>query len=212
MCKLSHAKNSKNTELVQETMTIAVVIPSLISRHKMLSNALESVKNQLLKVDQVHVEFDMQRRGAGPTRTAAALRSTADWTTFLDDDDMFMSHHTEYLLRVANEHEADFVWGWFHVEGGTDPFPMNRGKQYKPDEPIIIPMPYMVRTELLQEAIRIVGGWHPDPDDTGNWFVQDASVVNAVWELGGKFYGDPNQTWIWRHHSSNTSGSPKRIK
>lgn len=193
-------------------MTVAVVIPSLLGRHKMLSRALQSIQDQRVPVKQVHVEFDITRQGAGPTRTRAALRSTAEWTTFLDDDDEFMPTHVDRLLKLASDEQADFVWGWFKVIGGTDPFPMNCGKSYSPENPIIIPMPYMVRTELLQEAIRMTGGWQPDPDDTGNWFVQDSSIVNAVWELGGKFACTPDKTWNWHHHSSNTSGSPKRIK
>jgi len=210
VCELPHAQNSKDAAVVQET--IAVVIPSLIGRHKYLSEALESIKNQKLPIDQVHVEFDMTGLGAGPTRTRAARRSTATWTTFLDDDDQFMPHHTDHLLYLAKATGADFVWSWFQVVGGTDPFPMNRGKTYTKDEPIIIPMPYMVRTDLLQAAIEQTGGWQPDPDDTGNWFVQDAPVVNAIWDLGGKFECSHEATWLWRHHASNTSGSPKRVR
>ena len=72
---------------------------------------------------------------------------------------------------------------------------------------------WLVRTELLHEAMDLMGGFQLDPEGTGNWGCQDAPLINELHRLsGGNFFASPEATLKWRHHRANTSGVPGRIR
>lgn len=194
-------------------MSVAICIPSIPSRADMLAVAVHSVVKQTTPC-QVSVEIDHERRGAWHTRNVAvrkALRwDDAEWIGFLDDDDYLLPHHVGTLIEAAQEQSADVVWSWFHVEGGTDPFPQHRGRQWDPDDPHIFPIAYLVRAHIMREAMYISGGFQPDTGH-GTWEAQDYPMVEALWRAShGRFHGIEDITWVWRHHGANTSGMPNR--
>jgi hypothetical protein len=127
----------------------------------------------------------------------------------LDDDDEFLPHHITLLQRAAMETGADVVWGWFDVVGGTDPFPLHRGKQWDIGEQYphgfshIFPITVLLRRELAMDA-------KFEPDQLGNWDGQDFPFWKKMWDAGAKFHAIPDTTWLWHHHSNNTSGLPNR--
>jgi glycosyltransferase involved in cell wall biosynthesis len=113
---------------------VAICIPTIPGRAAMLHQAVDSVLAQTVECVPIIVQ-DRHRLGAWATRNEAleiALCGQFGWVGFLDDDDYLLPHHVEHLLAVAREHQAQVVWSWFQVEGGTDPFPQHRGRQYDP--------------------------------------------------------------------------------
>jgi glycosyltransferase involved in cell wall biosynthesis len=129
------------------------------------------------------------------------------WVAFLDDDDELLPCHLEFLVDLATANGADVAYGWFEVEGGSDPFPQHRGRQFDIADPHIFPITALVNRELVVEA---AASFRDDPDGTGNWGVQDLPFWAALWNAGGKFVGAPDITWRWHHHGANTSGVPTR--
>jgi len=190
---------------------VTVCIPTIPTRTEMLNRALRSVAAQTLPARAVAVAYDVRREGAWATRNRAARMSRTTWTAFLDDDDEFARGHLRLLLGNAIEFQADVVWAWFEVIGGKDPFPHYRGKQYDPAQPHVVPITYMVRTELLHEAMEKMGGFQPDtPGGGGVWDLQDMPLLNTFADLGAKMHADPSSSWFWHHHGRNTSGMPHR--
>lgn len=193
------------------TDRLTVAIPTIPPRAMQLSRAVLSAIRQDRPIDALSVAVDHAHEGAWATRNRAAAAVRTEWTAFLDDDDELMPHHTDVLLAAAAEQQADIVWGWFRVVGGHDPFPWGRGKQYDQDsgEHHIVPITYVVRTELLREASAQLGGFLADDEQTGAWQVQDKPLFDLMCRLG-KSHAIPDLTWVWHHHALNTSGLPSR--
>lgn len=188
---------------------VTVVIPTLPARRKThLTRALASVEAQTHLATAVIVERDNDRTGAAATRNRAIEQVETEWTAFLDDDDYLLPDHLAVLCDTAREHDADVVWPWFRVEGGTDPFPMHRGRQWNPQDPHIFPITTLVRTSLLRE----VGGF-----STGTRTAPDGRVVagedwrlwNALSAAGARFRHVDKVTWVWVHWGGNQSGMPR---
>src|SRR5690606_33498849 len=74
----------------------------------------------------VHLQLaeDIHHKGAPATRQAGLDLVDTEWTAFLDSDDDLDPDHIEQLLACAKDTGADYVYPWFRVKGGTDPFPM----------------------------------------------------------------------------------------
>lgn len=189
---------------------VTICIPSISIRRAKLVTAVESVLRQTHPVSAISVAIDTEHSGAWETRNRALRTSETTWTGFLDDDDELLPHHVKRLLRLAEQHEADIVWGWFEVVGGSDPFPEHRGRQYRPDDPHCVPITYLAKTELLRAAVLECGGFQNDDRGTGVWEIQDEPVFTAMHRLGGKSFAADEVTWIWHHHGRNTSGLPDR--
>ena len=190
--------------------TVCIAIPTLATRQQYLGRAMSSVVAQDHPVHSTAVAVDLDRQGAWTTRNRAAtmaVHSGAHWVGFLDDDDQLLDHHCSTLLRAAREADADVVWGWFTVSGGADPFPHYRGRQYDPATPHIVPITYMVRTELLAQAMADMGGFQPD--QAGAWDNQDQPLLDYFYREGS-MYAVEDTTWRWYHHGTNTSGLPSR--
>jgi hypothetical protein len=189
--------------------TVTVCVPTLTTRAPLLSRALASVGAQTRPADALAVAVDADRAGAWVTRNRAARMARTRWVAFLDDDDELLPHHLEHLLWAAAEQRADVVWGWFEVVGGNDPFPPHfPTKQYDPAQPHVVPISYLVRRELLEEATEQMGGFLPDGSSGGAWDAQDGPLMTAMCTLGGVLCPTGEVTWRWHHHGKNTSGLP----
>lgn len=190
--------------------TVCVAIPTLPTRQGMLGRAMASVCAQDHPVADVAVAVDLEREGAWVARNRAATmacHSGAHWVAFLDDDDELLPCHCSTLLRAAEDAQADVVWGWFTVAGGADPFPHYRGRQYDAAQPHIVPITYMVRAQLLHQALRDMGGFQPD--GIGAWDNQDQPLLD-YYHREGRMLAVEDTTWRWYHHGTNTSGLPTR--
>lgn len=189
------------------TPGVTIVIPTIPPRAALLARAMVSVMRQTHPVEAMSVAQDVDHSGAWATRNRALAAVRTEWTAFLDDDDELYPFHVELLLNLAADEHADLTWGWFDVTGGIDPFPMHRGKPFDVDDPHIVPITYLVRTELLHNAVVLTGGFLPD--EAGAWDNQDQPLFVAMAKLG-RTACTAKATWRWHHHSANTSGLPTR--
>ena len=189
---------------------VTVVIPTIPARARLLGRAVASVAGQDTPAAALVIVTDLDAGGAWTTRNRGAAHVLTPWTAFLDDDDELLPHHLATLLDLADATGAGLVWSWYEVIGGTDPIPANRGRPYDLAAPHTVPITYLVRTSILAAAMADTGGFQPDDEGTGSFDVQDHPVFHRCAELGGTAHID-RVTWLWHHHTANTSGLPDRI-
>lgn len=191
--------------------TVGVAIPSIPPRSSMLRRALGSCTRQHRMPDALSVVMDVDGHGAAHTRNLAWRALRTDWVAFLDDDDELLPHHLDALLACACAHDADMVFPWFEVQGGTDPFEGTFGQPWDRDEPRQTTITCLWRREALE---RIDGFPQPgdDVDHAGNRCGEDYAAVLRLNDAGGRIVHLPERTWIWHHHLANTSGLPERWK
>lgn len=181
--------------------SISVVIPTLPKRDDLLGAALKSVYDQLFPAREICIAVDSQREGAAKTRQRALELATCEWVAFLDDDDEMLPMHLNSLVGCAEKTGADYVFSWFMRAKGGDPLG-HFGKVFNPAVPHHTTMTVMVRRELALEAGFVN---YPGADDR-NWSGEDWQFTLRCIELGAKIVHHPEETWIWRRHSGNSSG------
>lgn len=189
-------------------LAVTVVIPTIERRGDMLARALRSVDAQTAPPAAVIVEKDVERVGAPLTRQRGLERVTTPWVAFLDDDDEFEPFHLEALTEAAVETGADYVYSWFTVVGGTDPFPQHFGRPWDRDNPRATTIVTLVRTDLALE----VGGFIVDHDlnNPTRTSADEDWIFTLRMNEAGTIYHLPRRTWRWHHHGTNTSGLPTR--
>lgn len=178
---------------------VTVVVPyhPARARNGMLNRAVASIRAQTLPHHLVTVE-DTNRQGAAATRQRGLDQVATEWTAFLDSDDEMDPTHLQQILACANTTGADYVYPWFRVKGGRDPFPMFFGKPWDDAHPHATTITILVRTELAQ-SIGFKG------------FGEDFAFTKACVVAGAKIVHHPARTWTWWHHGAgNTSGRPDR--
>ena len=184
---------------------VTIAIPGIAKRGPLITRAVASVMRQTEPVAAIVTVIDRERKGASWNRNRAIAMVDTEWTGFLDDDDVLYPWHCERLLELAGRTGAGLVHGWYDVSGGHDPMPENRGRVYSEADPFTVPITYLVRTEVLHQAVAETGGFQDDPELTGSWNVQDEPLFAACVRLGG-IAVTPDATWLWHHHGANTSG------
>lgn len=187
---------------------VTVIIPAHPARLRngMLTRALSSVWNQTRLPEVVHVEIDRQRAGAAQTRDMALQLVSTHWVAFLDSDDELLPRHLELLLEHAARTGADFVYPWFEIIGGEDPFPQTLGREFDPAHPVQTTITVLVRAELA----RRVGFHTPNEERTvdGNRWGEDYDFLLGCLREGARVAHLAERTWRWYHHVHNTSGRP----
>lgn len=172
----------------------------------MLHEAISSVTNQSLPAAALSIAVDVEREGAPATRQRALDAVTTPWVAFLDDDDLFMNVHLEHLYTHARDTGADFVYSWFLVPGGADPFPATHfSEPFDPDNPIETTVTVLVRTELAK-AVGFQSLNRGHGQNTG----EDRFFTLGCLQEGAKVSHLVERTWWWRHHGGNTSGLPNK--
>lgn len=187
-------------------LRISVCIPTIPPRGALLNRAIESVTRQTLAPDAIHVAVDHYRMGHGPCRTRAIAAASTEWVAFLDDDDEMYPQHLEHLAAVALELNADVVYPWFDVIGGTDPFPQFEGRPWNTLDVHLFPVTVLMRREVIMAA----GGFTGPHGDGGTAGGQDWASWKRVFALGAKIVHLSERTWAWHHDSGNTAGHPAR--
>jgi glycosyltransferase involved in cell wall biosynthesis len=184
---------------------ITVCIPSIPSRALLLGRAIRSVGLQTRPAEAISVAIDTQRQGAPATRQRALDAVNTEWVAFLDDDDAFKNIHLEHLYAHAMETGADFVYSWFEVPGGVDPFPDTHfTNPWDPDEPIETTITTLVRTELAKE----VGFQALDRGQVNTG--EDRFFTLGCLKAPALISHLVEKTWWWFHHEGNTSGLPTK--
>jgi glycosyltransferase involved in cell wall biosynthesis len=193
---------------------ITVAIPSIPPRAPMLCRAVASVTEQQLPAAAVSIAIDTGRQGAAVTRDRALRAVRTEWTAFLDDDDQMQPEHLRVLMDAAASAGADYVFSYFTVAGhdgrllpGVDPL-QHFGRVFNPADPHQTTITVLVRTELAQDI-----GFR-DPAEgaliAGQRYGEDFLFTAECAAAGARILHVPERTWIWNHHSRNTSGLPSR--
>lgn len=168
----------------------------------MLERAAASVRAQTVPVHHILAE-DIHHLGAAITRAHGLHLVDTEWVAFLDSDDEMDPDHVEQLLACAKETGADYVYPWFRVVGGSDPFPMFFGKPFDPSAPNSTTITILVRTELAKEV-----GFARDPNVQVSG--EDFQFTLGCIAAGAKIVHLPRRSWTWFHGSHNSSGLPNR--
>jgi hypothetical protein len=188
---------------------VTVVVPFHEQRRAngLLDRAVRSVHAQTTPVELVLAE-DIHHMGAPLTRHCGLQLVETEWTAFLDSDDELDPTHIEQLLACAQDTGADYVYPWFRVRGGTDPFPMFFGRPWDDTAPHQTTITILVRTGLAQTV-----GFHEPPEDStvgGQRGGEDWYFTLGCLAAGARIVHHPARTWTWWHTGFNTSGRPDR--
>ena len=191
-------------------MTISVVIPTIPERGPLLARALASVTAQTLLPDEVCIAVARDGEPGWRTRNRALAMATSEWVAFLDDDDEFLPRNLERCAAHQQATDADLVYPWFEVAGGTDPFD-HFGQPWDHASPVQT----TVVTFARREAVLAVGGFSFDDgeerhDHGGNRAGEDFEMVQRLNAAGCRISHLAERTWIWHHHFGNTMGLPER--
>ena len=184
---------------------VSVVTPWHAQRkaNGMLERAAASVRAQTVPVHHILAE-DIHHMGAAITRAHGLHLVDTEWVAFLDSDDEMDPDHIEQLLACAADTGADYVYPWFRVVGGTDPFPMFFGRPFDPTCPNSTTITILVRTELAKTV-----GFTRDPATQASG--EDFLFTKGCIAAGAKIVHLPRRSWTWWHHGGgNTSGLPDR--
>lgn len=194
---------------------LTVLVTTIPTRQDRLTVALTSIDQQTLKPGTVHVQNDLYREGAPVNRDRGIDEVKTKYVALLDDDDYFYPDHLEVLYITALETDADIVYSWFDIEGGTDPFPENFGKPWNPEKPVQTTVTVLAKTD----TIRAAGGYsnttgieHEELGDfaQGNTAGEDFRMIFSANKQGAKIVHVPKKTWAYVHWNGNTSGQPDR--
>lgn len=189
---------------------ITVVIPTIPPRTNRLKIAVESVMSQVLPADAIAISVDNDRLGAAGNRQKALETVRTKYVAFLDDDDRFKPNHLQALMETMVSEDADYVYSWYDMDGGTDPRPEVFGRPWDNDNPVQTTITTLVKTELAQE----IGFVNPDdgPLDSPDrlYAGEDWYFTHGCWKAGAKIVHRPEKTWYWSHWGKNTSGLPNR--
>jgi hypothetical protein len=168
----------------------------------MLDRCARSVRAQTVPVEHILAE-DIHHLGAAITRAHGLHLVQTEWTAFLDSDDEMDPDHIEHLLAHASETGADYVYPWFRVHGGTDPFPMFYGRTFDPTCPNSTTITILVRTELAKQV-----GFTRDPNTQVSG--EDYAFTLGCVAAGAHIVHLPRRSWTWHHHGLNSAGLPNR--
>lgn len=188
---------------------ITVCIPTIPPRREMLLRAQLSVSFQTYPAEAISIAQDIDHRGAGVTRQRALDAAQTDWVAFLDDDDAFMAHHLDTLMRAAQEHDADYVYSYYMVQDGSgaerpDIDPLGHlGRPFDTANPHQTTVTTLVRRELAQEA-RFSAPEAAEID--GQVYGEDFQFTVDCCRLGAKVVHVPERTWWWHHHGMGAPG------
>lgn len=167
----------------------------------MLERAAASVRSQTHPVELV-LARDVYSMGAAMTRQYGLMEVQTEWTAFLDSDDEMDPDHIEHLMACAQETGADYVYPWFRVAGGSDPFPMFFGRPWDDDAPHSTTITVLVRTGLALEV-----GFTAIPLNQGG---EDYAFTLGCVAAGAQIVHLPRRSWTWWHGMHNSSGMPNR--
>lgn len=181
---------------------ITVAIPSIPVRKACLAQAYASAAVQTLPPEAFSIAIDVDKEGAPATRERALMMVNTPLVAFLDDDDEFMPEHLEKLYNCMRDTDADYVYSWFIMQGGKDPFPPERlNEDFDPANPVETTSTILVKTDLAKSV-----GFHAIPQrlyNTGEDFQFTLDCVAAgakIVHLKGE------RTWFYNVHGLNTSG------
>jgi hypothetical protein len=194
---------------------VTVAIPTIPPRADLLGRAVSSALNQHRPPESISVAIDNAHRGAGPTRTQALRNVDTEWTAFLDDDDLMYPNHLSTLMDIQERTGALVCWTWWDGNSVWDyecdeqrcPDRCHRHKEMDFQHPHLFGITYLVNTELAQQCH--FPGPAPGEPFYGN---EDYIFLLQLIKLTtpADWAHDPQVTWHYSAHGSNTSGRGDR--
>jgi GT2 family glycosyltransferase len=173
--------------------TVAVIIPSIPQRWRMLAECLASVARQSVKPTEHLVGIDHHRIGAANMLNRLAASTQSAWLAVVCDDDLLDARHLEVLMAAGCD--ADIVYPYCRVVGRGDWSP---NREFDPDalrEANYIPATALIRRTLWER----LGGWRPEP------FNEDHDFWLRAVDAAATFKCVPEVTWTYRFHGGNHS-------
>jgi len=202
-------------------LTVSVVIPTIPGRETMLARAMESVRAQQRRPDDLIIQHDYSLEGVATTRNRALEAVETDLVAWLDDDDELLPNHLLRLVRVLENYpHFDLVYPIPEIPVGRDPTAVSVGGRWiKPwgvpfglEQEVhlrvqgnFIPITHVVRTS----KVRQVGGF-PQPGEV-RW-IEDWGYLVKLLDAGARFHHLPAVTWRWHIHDQHTGGFPDRAR
>lgn len=184
--------------------------PTWAPERSMLDRAVASVYAQNFRRGiEIVIECDEDKQGAAATRHRGLMKVKTPYVAFLDDDDELLAEHITKLWSAAEDNSADYVWSWFHVVGGDDPFPQHFGRQWDHANPHQTTITTLVNTDLAK-SVGFLGRARDDAEIGGNRWGEDFGFTLGCADAGAEMLHVPERTWLWHHHGNNTSGRPDR--
>jgi hypothetical protein len=179
------------------TPKVAVITPTLLSRHALLEECKASVITQQYGGEIYHaIGVDQNKEGPSVTRNKIVqnLDESFEWLAFCDDDDKLSPNHIATLM--VNKGSADIVYSNSQEEGFSktwQPRDFNHA-EVKADN--YIPVTVLMRRSLFYK----IGGFQTEPfpgEDQNLWLRADLA--------GAKFKYVPQVTWTYRKHPQHRS-------
>lgn len=184
-------------------ITVAIPYHAARVRNGMLDRAVNSVLAQTWRPAAVSLAEDIWKQGAPATRQRALDTVQTTWVAFLDSDDYFLPLHLELLADHAIKTGADYVYSYWDTSITPDILG-HFGKPFDPKNPTETTITILARTGLVKEI-----GFKALEDRAHNTG-EDWRLVNGMIKLGAHISHLPEMTWVWSHHSGNTSGMPSK--
>ena len=173
--------------------TVALIIPSIPQRWRMLAECLASVARQTRKPTEHLVGIDHRRRGAASTLNRLAASTECAWLAVVSDDDLLDARHLEVLMAAAAD--ADVVYPYCRVTGRGDWCPNRAFAADALREANYIPATALIRRSLWER----LGGWRAVPSNEDHDFWLRAVAAAATFKCV------PEVTWTYRFHGGNRS-------
>lgn len=173
---------------------VTVCTPSLPSRHEMLVECMESVRNQTYPAYEHRISLDYARTGlpaAVLNRIVEGVRT--EWVAPLADDDLLYPYHLEKLIEVSEG--ADMIYPWCRVTGTRVWNPNSYFDERKLRRGNYIPATVLIKTQMVHEF----GGY-----DDGQ-VCEDHAMWIRMLDAGKVIKCLPYATWEYRFHSRNVS-------
>lgn len=160
----------------------------------MLSEAIQSVRNQTHSPSRYLIEIDLLRQGAAQTYNRLLDKVDTEWVSFLDDDDLLDPDHLETLVSEQQNTGVDVVYSQCRCEG-WDFWQYDRPFDGDLLERIsIVPFCSLVRTEFVRRIGGIPQSWGYD------W-----ELWKTLYREGASFRKVDRPTWTYRFHGKNQS-------
>lgn len=174
-------------------------------RNGLLTQALNSVNQQILQPDAIIVVNDKDRHGAGWTRQRILELVDTEWFAWLDSDDRWYPNHLQDLWEEQQRTGAMYVYSWF--EARLDPLG-HFDKTFDIHNPHHTTITALVNTAIAKE----VG--YPETDRSSPYSSEDWGFIvdfaKICVDRGLDMVHLPKRTWFWNQAGQNTSGQPDR--
>lgn len=190
-------------------ITVGIITHPPRVQNGMLRRAMNSVFDQIMMPAAITVRVDANAVGAPIMRQRLLEEVRTPWLAWLDSDDEFLPHHLSTLMDTALAVDADMVYSWYDVVGGSDPRPAEEKLPWDPTTPRQTSIVTLVKTDLARE----VGGYLVDGDlrdPKRQYSAEDWVFTKRMNDAGAKIHHVLTRTWLWHHHGKNTSGLPTR--